>query len=234
MGAYEQWPYSNLHDLNLDWILQVVGDFKRDLDSVNAHFAEQIAALDAKTAEEIAAYNHAVEDANTQLNTDVQSMIDELRTARNGFYQDLSDYTALQEQTLSDYGLLVKQSIPLDYSSFENAALKTIGNGNPQEGVHTNINDPYFLSQTAVWCLYPGSYTYTNTPAGSLSAENYHITLINIHDNYTDQVPTATVGFHLQFFHAINYSDPSNTIIASRYVAVSSGPSYTYGTWHLW
>lgn len=31
MGVFEQFPYTNFHDLNLDWILKKLKDFEKDL-----------------------------------------------------------------------------------------------------------------------------------------------------------------------------------------------------------
>lgn len=38
--AFEQWPYTNIHNLNLDWILERVKDFKEELESYTAHFPQ--------------------------------------------------------------------------------------------------------------------------------------------------------------------------------------------------
>lgn len=36
MGLFEQFPYTNFHELNLNWMLQKIKEFKSDLDNIDS------------------------------------------------------------------------------------------------------------------------------------------------------------------------------------------------------
>ena len=36
MGLFEQFPYTNFHELNLDWVIQKVQDFDAQLQNIDA------------------------------------------------------------------------------------------------------------------------------------------------------------------------------------------------------
>lgn len=35
MGAFEQFPYTNFHELNLDWIIEKIKEFKSEIDNID-------------------------------------------------------------------------------------------------------------------------------------------------------------------------------------------------------
>lgn len=40
MGVFEQFPYTNFHELNLDWIIKQVKQFQISLDNINGKITE--------------------------------------------------------------------------------------------------------------------------------------------------------------------------------------------------
>lgn len=40
MGAFEQFPYTNFHELNLDWIINKVNHFQNSLNNINGQITE--------------------------------------------------------------------------------------------------------------------------------------------------------------------------------------------------
>lgn len=40
MGAFEQFPYTNFHELNLDWIIKKVKQFQNSIDNINGQITE--------------------------------------------------------------------------------------------------------------------------------------------------------------------------------------------------
>ena len=40
MGAFEQFPYTNFHELNLDWIIKQIKNFQNSLDNINGQITE--------------------------------------------------------------------------------------------------------------------------------------------------------------------------------------------------
>lgn len=250
MGAYEHWPYSNLHDLNLDWVLQVIGDFRRQYQDLNEYFAGLIQQLDDKTEEEIAQYNQAVEDANANLNTAVEEMIAEVNSAkddaitaltntRNTYISSLQTIGNDQAAMIRNVGQEVVNTIPPDYQTLQNGAIKNIGNGapsaDPPEPVITDLNDVYYTQQNAMYNFHPG-YTYTNTPAGSMSSNDYHMKMITTKDIYTYTGASDVTQSCMQIFFAIKYNDPTQTIVFARsvYITYTGGVvTVTALAWHL-
>lgn len=99
MGLFEQFPYSNFHELNLDWILQKIKELDEKVDSIedrilkeaNAYTDQQIAILRRDFAELEADFTAFKSDINAQF----------------------AAYTAKQDKAFSDYQKLVNAQIAL-------------------------------------------------------------------------------------------------------------------------
>ncbi len=248
MGTYEHWPYSNLHDLNLDWVLQIIGDFKRQYENLTEYFNGLIAQLDEKTQEEIAEFDEAISgyeitlrELVSQLEGDLvdtkNDCITDLTTTRNNYMVTLQTVGNEELVSIQNRGIEVINSIPVDYSTLENSAIKNIGNGAPDTPtpVVTDLNDVYYTDQNAMYSFHPG-YTYTNTPTGSISSDDYHIKLINSKDVYAYEGASDVSRSCMQIFYAIKYNDPTVTLVYARTVyltyiggVVSVNPM----AWHL-
>lgn len=99
MGLFEQFPYSNFHELNLDWILAKIKELDEKVDSIedrilkeaNAYTDQQIAGLRRDFAELEADFAAFKSDINAQL----------------------AAYTAKQDKAFADYQKLVNAQIDL-------------------------------------------------------------------------------------------------------------------------
>ena len=99
MGLFEQFPYSNFHELNLDWILQKIKELNEKVDSIedrilkeaNAYTDQQIAGLRRDFAE--------LESDFTAFKSDVNAQF--------------AAYTAKQDKAFADYQKLVNAQIDL-------------------------------------------------------------------------------------------------------------------------
>ena len=99
MGLFEQFPYSNFHELNLDWILQKIKELDEKVDSIedrilkeaNAYTDQQIAGLRRDFAELEADFAAFKSDINAQF----------------------AAYTAKQDKAFADYQKLVNAQIDL-------------------------------------------------------------------------------------------------------------------------
>lgn len=99
MGLFEQFPYSNFHELNLDWILQKIKELDGKVDSIedrilkeaNAYTDQQMAGLRRDFAELEADFTAFKSDVNAQF----------------------AAYTAKQDKAFSEYQKLVNAQIDL-------------------------------------------------------------------------------------------------------------------------
>lgn len=99
MGLFEQFPYSNFHELNLDWILQKIKELDEKVDSIedrilkqaNAYTDQQISILRRDFAELEADFTAFKSDINAQF----------------------AAYTAKQDKAFADYQKLVNANIDL-------------------------------------------------------------------------------------------------------------------------
>lgn len=99
MGLFEQFPYTNFHELNLDWILKKIKELDEKVDSIedrilkqaNAYTDQQIAVLRRDFAELEADFAAFKSDINAQF----------------------AAYTAKQDKAFADYQKLVNAQIDL-------------------------------------------------------------------------------------------------------------------------
>ena len=132
MGLFEQFPYSNFHELNLDWILQKIKELDKKVDSIedrilkeaNAYTDQQIAILRRDFAELEADFKAFKSDINAQF----------------------AAYTAKQDKAFADYQKLVNAQIDLLEQEIRDARaeLKTMLR---QANAYTDASIAMLLSQ---------------------------------------------------------------------------------------
>lgn len=115
-----QFPYANLHDLNIDWILQIVKEFKEKYNTVDAllqqartasehaeelleQAQETLAQVDQKAAEAIAAIESKQSDATSALNDLYDTLETALETLENTLEGSLNTKTTELLQSLTTY-----------------------------------------------------------------------------------------------------------------------------------
>lgn len=79
--AFEQFPYTNFHDLNLDWVLKEV---KRVSEAVDKWSTEVLDAAKVYTDEKIAAEAERANQANLELKQTVETTIRDFQNVVNG------------------------------------------------------------------------------------------------------------------------------------------------------
>lgn len=79
--AFEQFPYTNFHDLNLDWVLKEV---KRVSEAVDKWSTEVLDAAKAYTDVKIAAEAERANQANLELKQSVETAIRDFQNVVNG------------------------------------------------------------------------------------------------------------------------------------------------------
>lgn len=79
--AFEQFPYTNFHDLNLDWVLKEV---KRVSEAVDKWSTEVLDAAKTYTDEKVAAEAERANQANLELKQTVETAIRDFQNVVNG------------------------------------------------------------------------------------------------------------------------------------------------------
>lgn len=92
--AFEQFPYTNFHDLNLDWVLKEV---KRVSEAVDKWSTEVLDAAKAYTDEKIAAEAERANQANLELKQSVETAIRDFQNVVNGALSGFQDQLTQQD-----------------------------------------------------------------------------------------------------------------------------------------
>lgn len=99
MGLFEQFPYANFHELNLDWILKKIKELDEKVDSIEDRILKEAKKY---TDEQFGILNNEfneLEDEFVQFKADINSMF--------------NAYTAKQDKAFADYKKLVDAQIAL-------------------------------------------------------------------------------------------------------------------------
>lgn len=92
--AFEQFPYTNFHDLNLDWVLKEV---KRVSEAVDKWSTEVLDAAKAYTDEKIAAEAERANQANLELKQSVETAIRDFQNVVNGALSGFQEQLTQQD-----------------------------------------------------------------------------------------------------------------------------------------
>lgn len=92
--AFEQFPYTNFHDLNLDWVLKEV---KRVSEAVDKWSTEVLDAAKAYTDEKIEAEAERANQANLELKQTVETAIRDFQNVVNGALSGFQEQLTQQD-----------------------------------------------------------------------------------------------------------------------------------------
>lgn len=92
--AFEQFPYTNFHDLNLDWVLKEV---KRVSEAVDKWSTEVLDAAKSYTDEKIAAEAERSNQANLELKQTVETAIRDFQNVVNGALSGFQEQLTQQD-----------------------------------------------------------------------------------------------------------------------------------------
>lgn len=99
MGLFEKFPYSNFHELNLDWILAKIKELDEKVDSIEDRILNE---ANAYTDKQIAV-----------LQRDFNELEDEFIVFKSDVNAQFAAYTAEQDKAFADYQKLVNAQIIL-------------------------------------------------------------------------------------------------------------------------
>lgn len=99
MGLFEQFPYANFHELNLDWILKKIKELDEKVDSIEDRILKQ---ANAYTDQQIAV-----------LRRDFAELEADFAAFKSDIKAQFAAYTAKQDKAFADYQKLVNAQIDL-------------------------------------------------------------------------------------------------------------------------
>ena len=99
MGLFEQFPYANFHELNLDWILKKIKELDEKVDSIEDRILKEAKKYTDEQFGILSNEFNQLEDEFIQFKADVNSMF--------------NAYTAKQDKAFADYKKLVDAQIAL-------------------------------------------------------------------------------------------------------------------------
>lgn len=98
MGLYEHFPYSNYHELNLDWLLSKVKEIQTDIDEINAWKETFSASINQQIANLITQVNTEF----NQLETDIAKEFTDYRNETDAQFEAQRAETNEQFASLTD------------------------------------------------------------------------------------------------------------------------------------
>lgn len=99
-----EFPYSNLHDLNIDWILKIVKDFQTKYDHVDEVFQTTLQQIEEAGEAAIQAITENKDNALESIGVFLQQCIQAIDTKTNEDVQTLNETGNTQNQRLIDTG----------------------------------------------------------------------------------------------------------------------------------
>lgn len=99
MGLFEQFPYANFHELNLDWILAKIKELDEKVDSIEDRILKQ---ANAYTDQQIAG-----------LRRDFAELESDFAAFKSEINAKFAAYTAKQDKAFADYQKLVNAQIDM-------------------------------------------------------------------------------------------------------------------------
>ncbi len=99
MGLFEQFPYANFHELNLDWILKKIKELDEKVDSIEDRILKQ---ANAYTDQQIAV-----------LRRDFSELEADFAAFKSDINAQFAAYTAKQDKAFADFQKLVNAQIDL-------------------------------------------------------------------------------------------------------------------------
>lgn len=197
IGAFgENFPYSNMHNMNQDWIIKVVRDFLEKYNDIQSAIDDGITELNT-TAEELLTslndwYDTHSEDISTELEEAISDLNDWLTEHENFLDSELLDAIASFNTTAETKTAECIASIPEDYTAVA--------------GTVNNIMQEY----PNILGLFGNQITDTFTSASQTVTSTFYLTAGVVYELETSDSFTGYLNF---------YSAGDNTTIARIYSA---------------
>ena len=135
MGMFEQFPYTNFHELNLDALARVVGGLKVDidglLDEAKAYTDEIKEQVDAELAAQIVIVNDMIQSARDEFDTQIamiQGILDDYLAAAEHYTDDkVNNLRTYVDNELTNIGVNIIDPVTGIYGPVQNAIYSLYG-----------------------------------------------------------------------------------------------------------
>lgn len=115
MGLFEHFPYTNFHDLNLDWIIKALKDLDKKVDTIEERITEAAKVyVDARIKEFV---DGPMQDMQNQIN----ALDTEMDTFQANVNKQFANYTAATDKKIADFQTVVNAQIVLLRNDLANA-----------------------------------------------------------------------------------------------------------------
>lgn len=115
MGLFEHFPYTNFHDLNLDWIIKALKDLDEKVDTIEERITEAAKVYVDERIKEFV--DGPMQDMQNQIN----ALDTEMDTFQASINKQFANYTAATDKKLADFKTLVNAQIVLLRNDLANA-----------------------------------------------------------------------------------------------------------------
>lgn len=247
-------PYTNFHELNLDWIIKIAKDFLDQYTHIQETIENGLVSLDEKTTAGLDALDTKAETLQNLLQAWYDTHSEDIATQLAGALADMNQLlatnTGLFDTHADAKAAQTIQSIPADYSAFYNMGMKVLapfnGTGTidcnnladntiqPFNANATLVHGPMFTPGTSQWFLETYTTSFGNAPLKIQCLRN--TTDFNVYASRayimaftTDWDPWVYSGNRqtIQTFNGtINCNDlPGNTLqLCNRNAVIYNGP----------
>ena len=123
MGAFEQFPYTNYHDLNLDWVLQVVKDAKNILNNLNEVVTGIVDSRVNEFTREIDKIQSYVDSEVDHINSELSRAVAEVTHQLSIALNDVDSRNAETLREVNKELIQLRKEINTMYATFNNSVL---------------------------------------------------------------------------------------------------------------
>ena len=164
MAIIREMPYTNLHDLNIDWILKIIKDFHEKYENLDETFNDMLARIDEKGAQAIEAIQSNSTEALESIQEFTTQCITELQNTTNTEIDALTTAGSGQRDLITSDGLRLRNELQTMIDSLPETYQDAV---NQLQIINSILNQDYTYPQRV-----QGVYS-AGEPSTDLTASNY-------------------------------------------------------------
>lgn len=227
--AWENYPYSNFHELNLDWILKQVVEFKEEWEVYKKQIDQEISDFEEKIDKEIADFESDItqkwEEYKASLNSEWQAFEIQIEQEITNIQSDLENWKTEQESKYNEF----TADIESRFSAFTNSVNSRLNQFNAKIEQIQSEWTTYQTDLNNQWDQYKASIGDEFNDYKDIMDNRYNAFTTDINTRFTNVVAKVTqleadfneLQTHVDnFFENLNVQDEIDNKIDSM---ISSG-----------